>query len=45
MPLIDGIKRHFDKYIYHASTDVTFALATLGNDAGAYGAVKLILEA
>ena len=44
-PLIDGIKRHFDKYIYHASTDVTFALATLGNDAGAYGAVKLILEA
>ena len=43
-PLIDGIKRHFDKYIYHASTDVTFALATLGNDAGAYGAVKLILE-
>ena len=42
--LIDGIKRHFGKYIYHASTDVTFALATLGNDAGAYGAVKLILE-
>ena len=42
--LIDGIKRHFEKYIYHASTDVTFALATLGNDAGAYGAVKLILE-
>ena len=43
-PLIDGMKRYFDKYIYHASTDVTFALATLGNDAGAYGAVKLILE-
>lgn len=42
--LIDGIQRHFKKYIYHASTDVTFALATLGNDAGAYGAVKLILE-
>lgn len=44
-PLLDGIRKYFDKYIYHASTDVTFALAQLGNDAGAYGAVKLILEA
>ena len=43
-PLLTGIRRHFDKYIYHASTDVTFALATLGNDAGAYGAVKMILD-
>lgn len=42
--LLDGLKRHFDKYIYHASTKVTFALASLGNDAGAYGAVKLILD-
>ena len=44
-PLLNGIRKHFDKYIYHASTHVTFALAALGNDAGAYGAVKLILEA
>ena len=43
-PLLDGIRRHFDKYIYHASTRVTFAIASLGNDAGAYGAVKMILE-
>ena len=43
-PLLDGIRRHFDKYIYHASTNVTFAIAALGNDAGAYGAVKMILE-
>lgn len=43
-PLLDGIRQYFDKYIYHASTRVTFAIASLGNDAGAYGAVKLILE-
>ena len=43
-PLLDGIKRHFDRYIYHASTPVEFKLAALGNDAGAYGAFKLLLD-
>ena len=43
-PLLDGIARHFAKYIYHSSKDVAFALATLGNDAGAYGAFKLLLD-
>ena len=42
-PLLDGIARHFEKFIYHSSRDVEFALATLGNDAGAYGAFKLLL--
>ena len=42
-PLLEGIARHFAKYIYHSSKDVEFALATLGNDAGAYGAFKLLL--
>ena len=42
-PLLDGIARHFAKYIYHSSKEVEFALATLGNDAGAYGAFKLLL--
>ena len=41
--LLDGINRHFGKYIYHSSKEVEFALATLGNDAGAYGAFKLLL--
>ena len=41
--LLDGTKRYFDQYIFHASRDIRFALATLGNDAGAYGAFKLIL--
>ncbi|MBE6934429.1 MAG: ROK family protein [Ruminococcaceae bacterium] len=42
-PLLDGAKRYFDKYIFHASSTIRFALASLGNDAGAYGAFKLIL--
>ena len=42
-PLLDGVKRHFGKYAFHAVTGVEFALATLGNDAGAYGAFKLVL--
>ena len=44
-PLLEGAKRYFDRYIFHASSAITFALATLGNDAGAYGAFKLVLDA
>ncbi len=43
-PLLDGAKKYFDKYIFHASKDIRFALASLGNDAGAYGAFKLVLD-
>ena len=43
-PLLDGAKRYFDKYIFHASKGIRFALASLGNDAGAYGAFKLVLD-
>ena len=43
-PLLEGAKRYFDRYIFHASKDIRFALATLGNDAGAYGAFKLVLD-
>ena len=42
--LIDGISRHFGKYVFHAMSDMKFALATLGNDAGAVGAFKLALD-
>ena len=42
-PLLDGVQRHFGKYVFHAVSGVRFALATLGNDAGAYGAFKLVL--
>ena len=43
-PLIKGISRHMHKYLFHACHGVQFSLATLGNDAGAYGAFKLILD-
>ena len=42
--LIDGTKKYFDQYVFHAAKDVRFVLASLGNDAGAYGAFKLILD-
>ena len=44
-PLLDGAKRYFDQYIFHAASSTRFALASLGNDAGAYGAFKMVLDA
>ena len=43
--LLDGIRPYFHKYVFHAASNVEFALAVLGNDAGAYGAFKLALDA
>lgn len=43
--LLEGIRRHFHKYVFYGMADVEFALAKLGNDAGAYGAFKLALLA
>ena len=43
--LLKGIRPYFDKFVFHANRDVEFTLAVLGNDAGAYGAFKLILDA
>ena len=43
--LIDGVEPYFHKYVFHAASNVQFALASLGNDAGAYGAFKLALDA
>lgn len=41
--LLDYIKKYYTPYVFHGSRDALFALATLGNDAGIYGAAKLIL--
>ena len=41
--LIETIQKHFKKNSFHASIDTRFELAKLGNDAGIYGAAKLIL--
>lgn len=43
--LLDGIRPYFDRAAFHAARGARFALATLGNDAGSYGAFKLALDA
>lgn len=43
--LIQGIEPYFKKYVFHAASGAKFTLASLGNDAGAYGAFKLALDA
>ncbi len=42
--LLNGIQPYYQKYAFHAVSSVRFALASLGNDAGAYGAFKLIAD-
>ena len=42
--LIDYIQKYYRKYVFHASRNAKFVLATLGNDAGIYGAAKLVLD-
>lgn len=41
--LLDYIRKNYTPVVFHASRDVKFKLATLGNDAGIYGAAKLVL--
>ena len=43
-PLLDGAVKAFQKYAFHACKATRFALAKLGNDAGSYGAFKLVLD-
>ena len=43
--LIDFMRPHYEKNVCHGSRQVKFSLATLGNDAGIYGAAKLVLDA
>lgn len=42
--LFDYIKPSFDRTVFHGCKGVKFALATLGNDAGIYGAAKMVLD-
>ena len=43
--LLEGVEKAFHKYVFHAASGCKFALASLFNDAGAYGAFKLALDA
>lgn len=42
--LLEYIRPGFEKYVFSACKNTKFALATLGNDAGIYGAAGLILR-
>ena len=43
--LVDGATQAFARYAFHACRGTRIVLASLGNDAGAYGAFKLALDA
>lgn len=42
--LFDYIRPTYEATVFHACKDTPFALATLGNDAGIYGAAKMVLD-
>lgn len=39
----DTIRKYYVPYAFHAAANTPFALAELGNDAGIYGGVKMVL--
>ena len=43
-PLLEGAEKAFAAYAFAPCMPVEFALAQLGNDAGAYGAFRLLLD-
>lgn len=42
--LLDYVSKYYNQYVFHGCKDAAFKLATLGNDAGIYGAAKLVLK-
>lgn len=42
--LLDAIEKHYDENVMDALKQKEFRLAELGNDAGIYGAVKMVLS-
>lgn len=42
--LIDTIQKHFVETSFHACRDTRFELASLGNDAGMYGCMRMVLQ-
>jgi len=42
--LFDFIRPAYEKYVFHGCKNAQFALATLGNDAGIFGAAGLIIN-
>ena len=42
--LLDGIEKYYKHYAFHATRNIPLRLAQLGNDAGIFGGVKLVLD-
>ena len=42
--LLDAVEKYYKPAAFHACRDTDFKLAVLGNDAGMYGAVRMILN-
>lgn len=42
--LINNVKKNFVERTFHACRETKFALASLGNDAGMYGCVQMLLD-
>lgn len=42
--LLSAIRKYYTEYAFHAAKNTDFRLASLGNEAGIYGGVKLILD-
>lgn len=42
--LLDAVIKHYKKYVFFACRETPIKIATLGNDAGIYGAAKLMIE-
>ena len=42
--LLTYIRKSYEEYVFHGSRNAGFTLATLGNDAGIFGAARLVLE-
>ena len=42
--ITDRVKKYYDEKSFNSCLDAHFELATLGNDAGIYGCVQMILE-
>ena len=42
--LFDLLTPSFKEFVFHGCADAKFALAKLGNDAGVFGAAKLVID-
>lgn len=42
--LFHPIRKHYEKYAFHATKETKIYCATLGNDAGIYGGVRMVID-